>query len=290
MYYMNKNRFKEEFLLSKRKRLLFTLGLVTVMMVLSACSTTPITSESTGFWDGIVIYNFSRIIIWFSNLFFGNYGMGIIVFTIIIRFILVPLNHFQTQSTRKMSKIQPEIKALQEKYSTKDTQTRELLQAETSRLYAENNINPYMGCLPALVQMPVMIALYQAISRTEVLRSGNFLWMNLGEQDPYFVLPILAAILTYFTSKLTMMAQPDGGGPGKSMMYAMPIMILFMGISLPSALSLYWVVSNAFSVGQTMLLNNPYKIIREREEEEQKKRDLAKAFEKAKNPKRKKRR
>ena len=271
--------------MSKRKRLLFTLGLVTVMMVLSACSTAPITSESTGFWDGVVIYNFSRVIIWLSDLFSGSYGMGIIVFTIIIRILLVPLSHFQTKSTRKMSKIQPEIKELQEKYSTKDTQTRELLQAETSKLYAENDVNPYMGCLPALVQMPVMIALYQAISRTEVLRSGNFLWMNLGSTDPYFILPVLAAILTYFTSKLTMMSQPDGGGAGKSMTYVMPVMILFIGVSLPSALSLYWVISNAFSVGQTLLLNNPYKIIREREEVEQKQRDLAKALQKAKNPK-----
>lgn len=276
--------------MSKRKRLLFTLGLVTVMMVLSACSTAPITSESTGFWDGIIIYNFSRVIIWLSNLFFGNYGIGIIIFTIIIRIILVPLNHFQTKNTRKMASVQPKVKELQEKYASKDTQTRELLQAEISKVYSENDVNPYMGCLPALVQMPVMIALYQAISRTEVLRSGNFLWMNLGARDPFFILPVLAAILTYFTSKLTMMAQAEGSNAGKSMMYTMPVMILFMGISLPSALSLYWVVSNAFSVAQTMLLNNPYKIIREREEEERVRRERARALEKAKNPKKKRRR
>lgn len=281
-------------MLSKRKRLLFTLGLVLVMMVLSACgqgAQEPITAESTGFWDGMIIYNFSRIIIWLSDLFFNNYGLGIIAFTILIRVILLPVTHFQTKSSRKMQSVQPQIKELQQKYSSKDTETRELLQAEIQRVYSENDVNPYMGCLPALVQMPVMIALWQSISRTEVLSTGNFLWMNLGERDPYFILPILAAILTYYTSKLTFMTQPEGSAQGKSMMYTMPIMILFMGISLPSALSLYWVISNAFSVGQTLVMNNPYKIIEEREAEEQRKRELERALEKAKkNPKKKRRR
>ncbi|WP_062532613.1 membrane protein insertase YidC [Jeotgalibaca dankookensis] len=276
--------------MSKRKRLLLSLGLVTLVLFLSACGNTEsITSDSTGFWDGFVIYNFSRFIIALSELFGNNYGVGIIIFTIIIRVILIPLNYFQTKSTQKMQKIQPQVKALQEKYPSKDTQTRELLQAETSRLYSENGVNPYAGCLPALVQMPVMIALYQAISRTEILSSSNFLWMNLGERDPYFVLPILAAILTYFTSKLTMMSQVDGGGQTKVMLYMMPALILFMGSTLPSALSLYWVISNAFSVGQTLILNNPYTIIAEREAEERANRALERALERAKNPKKKRR-
>lgn len=276
--------------MSKRKRLLLSLGLVTLVLFLSACGNTEsITSDSTGFWDGFVIYNFSRFIIALSELFGNNYGVGIIIFTIIIRVILIPLNYFQTKSTQKMQKIQPQVKALQEKYPSKDTQTRELLQAETSRLYSENGVNPYAGCLPALVQMPVMIALYQAISRTEILSSSNFLWMNLGERDPYFVLPILAAILTYFTSKLTMMSQADGGGQTKVMLYMMPALILFMGSTLPSALSLYWVISNAFSVVQTLILNNPYTIIAEREAEERANRERERALERAKNPKKKRR-
>lgn len=272
--------------MSKRKRLLLSLGLVMIMLVLSACgNTAPITSDSTGFWDGFIIYNFSRFIIYLSEIFNNSYGIGIIIFTLIIRIILIPLNYFQTKSTQKMQKVQPQIKALQEKYASKDTQTRELLQSEISRVYSENGVNPYAGCLPAIVQMPVMIALYQAISRTEVLSEGSFLWMNLGERDPYFILPVLAAVLTYFTSKLTMMSQPDGGGQTKVMLYTMPAMILFVGISLPSALSLYWVISNAFSVGQTLIMNNPYKIIAAREEEERIKKERAKALERAKNPK-----
>ena len=166
--------------MSKRKRLLFTLSLFAVMMVLSACGTEPITSDSTGFWDRYVVFNFSNMIVWLSDLFFSNYGLGIIAFTIIIRVILLPLNHFQTKSTKKMSAVQPQIKALQAKYASKDRETQEHLQKEVSKLYADNDVNPYMGCLPVLVQMPVLMALYQAISRTEILKSGSFLWMNLG--------------------------------------------------------------------------------------------------------------
>jgi len=274
--------------LSKRKRLLFTLSLFAVMMVLSACGTEPITSESTGFWDRYIVFNFSNMIVWLSELFFGNYGLGIIAFTIIIRVILLPLNHFQTKSTKKMAAVQPQIKALQEKYASKDRETQERLQKEVSKLYADNDVNPYMGCLPVLVQMPVLMALYQAISRTEILKSGSFLWMNLGERDPFFILPIVAAILTYATSKLTMMSQTEANSATKSMTYTMPIMILMMGINFPSALSLYWVASNAFSVGQTMLLNNPFKAIREREEAEAQAKAREKALKKAQNPKKKK--
>lgn len=274
--------------MSKRKRLLFTLSLFAVMMVLSACGTEPITSDSTGFWDRYVVFNFSDMIVWLSDLFFSNYGLGIIAFTIIIRVILLPLNHFQTKSAKKMSAVQPQIKALQEKYASKDRETQEKLKKEVSKLYADNDVNPYMGCLPVLVQMPVLMALYQAISRTEILKSGSFLWMNLGERDPFFILPIVAAILTYATSKLTMMSQTEANPATKSMTYTMPIMILMTGINFPSALSLYWVASNAFSVGQTLLLNNPYKAIREREQAEAEVKAREKALKKAQNPKKKK--
>ena len=131
------------------------------------------------------------------------------------------------------------------------------------------------------------MAMYQAISRTDVLKTGQFLWMDLGSRDPYFILPILAAILTFATTKLSTMSQAESNPTTSAMLYMMPALILFMGISLPSALSLYWVVGNAFSVGQTLLLNNPFKIKREREDKIKAERDYQKALEKAKNPKKK---
>ena len=187
-----------------------------------------------------------------------------------------------------MQEVQPELKKIQAQYPGKDAESKRLVAEKTQELYAENGVNPYMGCLPVLVQMPVLMALYQAISRTEILKSGSFLWMNLGERDPFFILPVVAAILTYATSKLTMMSQAEANSATKSMTYTMPIMILMMGINFPSALSLYWVASNAFSVGQTMLLNNPYKAIREREEAEAQAKAREKALKKAQNPKKKK--
>lgn len=254
--------------MKKRKRLLLLVGMLGLTMVLAACGTGPITSESTGFFDRYIIYNFSQVIIWLSNLFGGSYGIGIIAFTLIIRIILLPLTYYQTKSSRKMTDVQPQLKALQEKYSSKDAETKEKLQAETSKLYEEAGVNPAAGCLPLLIQMPVLIALYQSINRTEALSTGDFLWVNLGTPDPYFVLPILAAILTLATSKLSSMSQAGSNPTTAIMTYMMPIMILFISITLPSAVSLYFVVSNGFSVIQTLLFNNPFKIKKERQEKE----------------------
>lgn len=274
--------------MNKRKRLLLLLGTVLLAVVLVGCGTSPITEQSTGIWDRYIILNFSRVIIWFSNLFGGSYGIGIIIFTLIIRLILLPIMHRQTKSTQKMSGLQPQLKELQTKYASKDTDTQNKLKEETSKLYAEAGVNPVAGCLPLLIQMPVLIAMYQAISRTDVLKTGNFLWMNLGEPDHYFILPILAAALTYGTTKLSSMSQAESNPTTTSMMYIMPALILFMGITLPSALSLYWVVGNAFSVGQTLLLNNPFKIKKEREEKIRVERERQRALEKALKPKKKK--
>jgi YidC/Oxa1 family membrane protein insertase len=273
---------------NKRKRLLLLLGTVLLAVVLVGCGTSPITEQSTGIWDRYIILNFSRVIIWFSNLFGGSYGIGIIIFTLIIRLILLPIMHRQTKSTQKMAELQPQLKELQTKYASKDTDTQNKLKEETSKLYAEAGVNPVAGCLPLLIQMPVLIAMYQAISRTDVLKTGNFLWMNLGEPDHYFILPILAAALTYGTTKLSSMSQAESNPTTTSMMYIMPALILFMGITLPSALSLYWVVGNAFSVGQTLLLNNPFKIKKEREEKIRVERERQRALEKALKPKKKK--
>lgn len=255
--------------MKKRKRLLLLAGMLGLTMFLAACSTGPISGESTGFWDRYIIFNFSQIIIWLSNLFGGNYGVGIIAFTLVVRIILLPVTYYQTKSSRKMTDIQPELKTLQEKHSSKDAETQELLRTETAKLYEDAGVNPAAGCLPLLIQMPVLIALYQSISRTEVLKSGDFLWANLGTPDPYFILPILAALLTLATSKLASMSQSVANPTTAIMTYMMPVMILFISITLPSAVSLYFVVSNGFSVAQTLLLNNPFKINRERKEKEE---------------------
>ncbi|WP_334117057.1 YidC/Oxa1 family membrane protein insertase [Ligilactobacillus sp.] len=262
------------------------LGVLSLMLVLSGCGTSPVDASSTGFWDHYIIWNFIRAIQGLSSIFGHNYGWGIVVFTIIVRIIILPLMIYQMKSMRKTTEIQPQLMALQKKYPDRsDPEQMRMMSEEQKRLYAEAGVNPVAGCLPLLVQMPVLIALYQAIFRSETLKTGKFLWMQLGDKDPYYILPVLAAIFTFLTSWLSVKAQPEKNAMTTGMMVFMPLMILVTAINVPAALSLYWVVTNAFSVGQTLLINNPFKIQREREEKERlekkKARKLQKAREKA---------
>jgi YidC/Oxa1 family membrane protein insertase len=269
------------------KRLVKRLGLastgIAMLLLMSGCVTKELHSAPTGhslsdIWANIVWF-FGWVIKSFSIN--QRVGIGIILFTILIRVLLFPLMHFQTKSMRKTQELQPEIKKLQEKYPGKDMDSRRMLQEETQRLYAENKVNPYIGCLPLLVQMPVLAALYQAIYWIPELKQGHFLWLNLGNSDPYYILPILAAVFTFFSSWLSMKAAPEQNSMTKSMTYFMPIMIFFMAFKISSGVSLYWAVSNAFQVVQTLLINNPFKIQKEREEKIQAERDLEKRKKKA---------
>lgn len=270
--------------MKKGKKALALFGALSLVLVLSACSTDPVNSQSTGFWDHYIIWNFVRAIKALSNLFGGSYGWGIIIFTIIVRIIILPLMFYQMKSSRKTMDLQPQLKELQAKYPDRDQDSMRVMQEEQRKLYAEAGVNPVAGCLPLLVQMPVLLALYQAIFRSQELKTGTFMWMQLGDKDPYFVLPVLAAIFTFATSKLSMMSQPDTGQKGMTaaMTYGMPLMIFITALNVPAALSLYWVITNAFSVGQTLLINNPFKINRERAEKEQAKKDRERDLKKAK--------
>lgn len=271
--------------MKKFKRLLLAVGIVGLVLMLSACGTGEVTAQSTGFWDRYIIYYFGEAIKFLSI--GGNVGVGIIIFTIIIRIILLPLMHYQTKSMRKTQDLQPKIKAIREKYPNKDQESQRLMNEETQRLYKENNVNMYAGCLPMLVQMPIMIALYQAIYRIEDLKTGHFLWLNLSKPDPYLILPILAAVFTFLSSYLTSMSQLEKSATTTVMNFAMPLMIFFMGMGLSSSVALYWTVSNAFQVGQTLLINNPFKIRAERAEVAEKEKERQRALEKAIHPKKK---
>lgn len=256
--------------------------LIPLVLLLSACGRSDVTESSTGFWEKGIIYSFIKIIEWLSALFGNNYGMGIIIFTVIVSILLLPLMKFQFKTTRETAELQPEVEKIKAKYPMSDRESQLKIQEETRALYKEKGVNQFAGCLPLVIQMPILIALYHAVSRSPVLRSGSFLWMDLGDPDPYFVLPVLAGIFTFLTSWLSMKAQPVQNGMTKGMTFFMPVMIIVMAVPLASAVSLYWVARNVFSVGQTLLLNNPYKLQREREEkkrlEKKRERDLKKAW------------
>lgn len=271
-------------ILSKKstKRLLAALALVTVFaLVLSGCATqttqkpTPISHNSSNWWDAWVVYYLSQFVLWIAKVCGGSYGWAIIIFTVIIRVILLPLNAVQINSTRKMQEIQPELKALQEKYSSKDLETRNKLNEETQKLYKEAGVNPYAGCLPMVIQLPIMWALYQAIWRTPEMQNGKFLWMDLGKPDPYYILPILATVFTFLSSYIATLSVPKSSQTTmtKMMSYVMAIMVGISAIVFQSAISLYWVISNLFQVGQTLVLQNPFKYRKEQESKEEAERE-----------------
>lgn len=255
------------------KRLLALIAVMTLAVVLTGCASAatkqpaPVSHISGNWWDRWIIYYMSTFLLWLANLMNNNYGWAIIIFTIIVRIILYPLSAIQIKSTTKMQSVQPEIDALRKKYPGNDTESRTLLSQETNKLYKEAGINPYAGCLPLIIQLPVMYALYGAIWRTPQLLTGRFLWMDLGKPDPYFIMPILSMILTFLSTYISQLSTPKESQnlSTKMMTYGMAIVVGVMGIYFQSAIVLYWVISNLFQVGQTFILQNPIKYRREQE-------------------------
>ncbi|GAB2536982.1 YidC family membrane integrase SpoIIIJ [Gracilibacillus alcaliphilus] len=248
-----------------RKKLLIVLGLVSLLVVLAGCTQIDqdITSESEGIWNSFFVYPLSWLMVNVAEVFQAEYGYGlsIIIVTILIRLVLLPLNIKQLRSSKAMQAIQPQLQEIREKYSSKDQQTQQKLQQETMELFQKNGVNPLAGCLPIIVQMPILIAFYHAIMRTEELRDHPFLWFELGQPDPFFILPIVTAGFTFLQQKLMMAGttmQQNAMMPQMTMMlYLMPIMIGVFAIFLPAALPLYWVVGNIFMIAQTLLIRNP---------------------------------
>lgn len=144
-------------------------------------------------------------------------------------------------------------------------------------------MNPYTGCLPIVIQLPVMYALYQAIWRTPQLQNGRFLWMDLGKPDPYYVMPILAMVFTFISTYISQMSTPKSSQNmmTKVMTYGMAVMVGVMAIGFQSAITLYWVVSNLFQAVQTFILQNPIKYKREQEAKQQKERERKRRLRKA---------
>ncbi|ACB86478.1 YidC/Oxa1 family membrane protein insertase [Natranaerobius thermophilus] len=172
----------------------------------------------------------------------GSYGLAIVILTIGVRALTFPLMAKQMQSTNKMQELQPELKKLQEKY--KDD--KETLNKKTMELWKKHKVNPAAGCLPLIVQMPVLIAMFRLLRDYQQFLGDVdpvFLGIDLSQSDPFFILPILAGGTTFLQQKLTMTSQSNS-----SMMMIMPFMIIFISSTLPAGLPLYFVVGNIFSL------------------------------------------
>lgn len=225
------------------KKLVLLISLIAVTLLLSGCTEfdQPISDQSEGFWNEFIVWPLVSAITYFKNL-LGTYGFGIIAVTIIIRLVMLPLMIKQTKSSKRMQEVQPELVKLKEKYKSKDAVTQQKYQTEMMALFQEKGVNPMAGCLPVLIQMPVLIGFYHAISRmnnTPEIDLGAFLIFPLAE--PSIILAVIAGLMQF----IVLRTGPAMDNPQmKIMMYFMPVMIIGFGIILPSALTLYWVIGN----------------------------------------------
>lgn len=179
----------------------------------------------------------------------GNFGLSIIILTILIKIVLLPLTLKQDKSMKEMKTLQPKIDALREKYGN----DKQLLNQKTMELYKEHNVNPAGGCLPLLVQLPILWALFGVLRKEGVVPDETFLWLSLGTPDPYFVFPVLNGAVAFIQQKLM---GTNNNPQMKNMMYMFPIMMIFISYKMPGGLQLYWLTSSLAGVIQQYFVMN----------------------------------
>ncbi|PAO69098.1 membrane protein insertase YidC [Bacillus sp. X2(2017)] len=223
--------------------------------------------SNVGFFHDYLIEPFSALLKGVAGLFHGEYGLSIILVTIIVRMVVLPLfvNQFKKQRVfqEKMAAIKPQVDSIQAKLKkTKDPEKQKELQMEMMKLYQENNINPLaMGCLPMLIQSPIMIGLYYAIRSTPEIASHSFLWFSLGQSD---ILMSLSAGIMYFvqayiaqklSAKYSAVPQnPAAQQSTKLMVFIFPVVMTIFSLNVPAALPLYWFTSGLFLTVQNIVL------------------------------------
>ena len=227
----------------------------------------------------------------------NNYGLSIIILTLLVRLILLPLYTKQIRYQSKMTEVQPKLKEIQEKYAN----DRDTLSMKTMELYREEGISPSSGCLPLLIQMPIIMGLFALLRSPLVYMTApqmiaavheSFLWVKDLCQPDSWILPLIAGISTYFTYTVGSMGQTSGGDPtgamSKMMQYFFPIFIFLMGRSFPAGLALYWAIGNIFMIFQSFYMKKvrQKEQIRDeiiKEEKENRKQARAEANKSAKN-------
>jgi YidC/Oxa1 family membrane protein insertase len=240
------------------KKIIFA---VILTSLLSGCSAT---GSNTGIFHSYLVNPMTSMIDFNATLFHGNYGWAIILMTLIIRLVIMPLTvkQYKTQNVMKikMNALKPEMTAIQEKLKTVTDATKKAeLQKELMGLYQKHGVNPLnMGCLPMLIQMPILMGFYYAIKGSHEIATHSFLWFNLGQAN--IVMAIIAGIIYYLQSKISLQQMPEEQQKQMKMMTMLsPMMILFISFSAPAALPLYWSIGGLFLIGQSMLLNRIYK-------------------------------
>jgi len=188
--------------------------------------------------------------------FIGNWGWAIVVLTLLINTALFPLRHKSVVSMRKMQEIQPQMKAIQDryaKYKVTDPE-RQKMNTEVMELYKSKGVNPASGCVPMLLTFPFLFAFYAMLSQSIEIRGADFMgWIhNLSAPDPLYILPIVMGIAQFWQTKMT----PSTADPAQQrIMMFMPLMFSVMSLSFPSGLVIYWLVSTLFTIGQQYFTN-----------------------------------
>lgn len=183
--------------------------------------------------------------------FIGNWGWSIILLTVLINLAMFPLRHKSVVSMRRMQALQPQLKAIQDRYANlKVTDpARQKMNTEVMNLYREKGVNPASGCLPLLLMMPVLFAFYALLGQAIELRGAEFGWWikDLSQADPYYVLPVLVSLTMFWQQKMT----PASADPTQQkVMMFMPIMFGFIFLTTAAGTALYWFISNLWAIGQ----------------------------------------
>lgn len=195
------------------------------------------------------------ILSYLYNLAGNNYGLAIIMLTILVNIIMFPLTKKQLESSKKMQDIQPELKKLQDKYKN----DKEAYNRVTMEFMRENKVNPLGGCLPLLIQFPIMIAVFTLLRDADLISEAieamgktfnpNFLWLDLTQKDPFYILPIMAAAATFFHQRMVITDPRQ-----KTMLYVFPVMIAAISFKFPAGLVLYWFTNSLFSIGNQIFI------------------------------------
>ncbi|WP_112179584.1 membrane protein insertase YidC [Paraliobacillus zengyii] len=243
-------------------------SLIVLLFILSGCQSAAtgeaVDPDTAGFFDKYFVNTFSIIIKGVATFFDGNYGLSIVLVTLTIRLILMPLmlkqskNGFQMRD--KMASMKPELEALQASYKNKkDSASQKIMQQETMELYKKHNFNPIasIGCLPMIIQFPILIGFYYAIRSTPEIASHSFLWFNLGQSD--LVMTFVAAAIYFIQFRVTQIGiEPKQKKQMAFMGILSPLMIGFVSFNAPAALPLYWTVGGTFLIVQQLLSKKLY--------------------------------
>ena len=224
-----------------------------------------------GLWTSIFVKPLAWVIIQIGKL-VNNYGLAIILACALIRGILLPITKKTAMQSEMMKKAQPELQKLEKKYANKTTTEDQQKKAQEMLLiYQKYQINPMSGCLLAFLQLPLLLAFYEAINRTPAIFEDTFLTLKLGMtpstaiaqgQYQYIILIVLILATTYFSFNKTMKDQSTAGAGAPNMKFTLYFMLFFIGIasfSLASALGVYWIVSSLFTIAQNIYVERKKK-------------------------------